>query len=143
MEPYDALLYHVLDKVVPHINMLDRSWDTGFSERRIPLWLSQRIMVVSSTCPNSSLKSFLNQTASQQAILAAMYLASAMLKATDFCFLLIQEIEAEPRVKQHPNVLLQSTTLPAQSASVYPWSLILIFFGSIGCALSHKFCGEA
>ena len=56
-------------------------------------------------------------------MLAAIYFASAVLKATDFCFLLIQDIEADPKVKQHPEVLLRSTTLPAQSASVYPGSL--------------------
>ena len=69
---------------------LDRSWNTGFLDNRIPLWLSQSITVVSSTCPNNSLKSFHNQTTSQQDILATMYSASAVLKATDFCFLLIR-----------------------------------------------------
>lgn len=48
---------------------LERSWNTGFSDRRIPLWLSQMIMMVSNMCSNSSLKSFLNQTASQQALM--------------------------------------------------------------------------
>ena len=71
----------------------------------------------------SSLKSFRNQTASQVAMLAAMYSALAVLKATDFCFLLIQEIEVDPKEKQHPEVLFWSTTLPAQLASVYPSSL--------------------
>ena len=97
----------------------------GFSDKRIPLWLSQRIMVVSSTCLNSSLKSFRTQVASQQAIHVAMYSALAVLKATDFYFLLIQDIEADPSVKQHPDVILRSTTLPAQSTSIYPWSLKL------------------
>ena len=105
---------------------LDRLWNIGFSDKRIPLWLSQRITVVSSTCLNNSLKSFHNQTTSQQAMLATIYLASAVLKATDFCFLLIQDIEAKPKVKQHPDVILRSTTLPTQSASVYPWSLKLL-----------------
>ena len=61
-----------------------------------------------------------NQVASQQAIHAAMYSALAVLKATDFCFL----HEAVPSVKQHLDVLLESTTLPIQSALVYPWSVI-------------------
>ena len=39
--------------------------------------------------------------ASQQAIHAAMYSASAVLKATDFCFLL----EVDPSVKHHPCAL--------------------------------------
>ena len=89
---------------------LKQSWNTGFSESQIPLWL---ITVVSSTCPNNSLKSFLNQTTSQQGILAAMYSASALLKATNFYFLLIQDSEAEPSEKQHINVLLRSSTFPA------------------------------
>ena len=56
-------------------------------------------------------------------MLAVMYSASVVLKATDFYFLLIQDIEADPKEKQHPEVLLWSTTLPAQSASVYPSTL--------------------
>jgi len=35
-----------------------------------------------------------------------MYSASAVLKATNFYFLLIHDIEAKPREKQHPDVLL-------------------------------------
>ena len=77
------------------------------------------------TCPNNSLNSFRNQTSSQQAILAAIYSTSTVLKATDFCFLLIQDIEAEPKVKKHLDVLLQSTTLPTQLVWVYPSSLKL------------------
>jgi len=46
--------------------------------------MSHRITVVSNVNPNNSLKSFLNQTTSQEAILAAMYYALAMLKATNF-----------------------------------------------------------
>jgi len=61
--------------------------------------------MVSSTCLNSSLKSFLHQTASQQAILAAMYFALVVLKAIDFSFLLIQHIEANPKEKKHPDIL--------------------------------------
>lgn len=46
-----------------------------------------------------------------------------VLKETDFCFLLIQYIEVDPKEKQHPDVLFRSTTLLAQSASEYPCSL--------------------
>ena len=42
---------------------------------------------------------------------------SAVLKATDFYFLLTQDIEAEPKENQHSEALLQSTMLPAQSVS--------------------------
>jgi len=82
--------------------------------------------VVSNVNPNSSLKRFRNQTASQEAMLAAMYSASVVLKATDFCFLLIQDIEANAKERQHPEVLFQSSILPAQSASVYPSSLTFL-----------------
>jgi len=109
---------------------LERSWNTGFSGRRIPLWLSQKITVVSSTCSNSSLKSFYNLIASQQAILATMYSTLALLREIDFCFLLIQEIEADPNEKQHQDMLLRSTTLSAQSASVYTYSLKFPVLGS-------------
>ena len=41
-----------------------------------------------------------------------------MLWATEPCFLLDQEILAEPRQKQYPDVLFWSTALPIQSESV-------------------------
>ena len=63
------------------------------------LWLSQRFTVVFIMCTNSSLKSFRNQTAAQKAILSAMYSALVVLRVTDFCFLLIQDIKADS--KQH------------------------------------------
>jgi len=65
--------------------------------------------VVSNVNPNNSLKSFRNQTASQEAMLVAIYFASAVLKAIDFYFLLIQDIEADPKEKQHSKVLLRSS----------------------------------
>jgi hypothetical protein len=55
--------------------------------------------------------------ASHDAKLAAMYSTSAELKATDFCFLLKQEIAPEPKLKQQPDVLFLSTLLHTQSAS--------------------------
>ena len=85
---------------------LDRSWNTGFYDKQIPLRLSQRITVASSTCSNNSLKSFRNQVTSQQAIHVIMYSASTVLKAIDFSFL----PEADLRVKQHLDALLRSTT---------------------------------
>ena len=100
---------------------LDRLWNMGFYEKRIPLWLSQRIMVESNTCLNNSLKRFHNQVTSQWAIHAIMYSTSAVLKATDFRFL----PEVDLLVKWHLKVLLRSTTFPAQSTSVYPRSVML------------------
>jgi len=68
--------------------------------------------MVSNMCLNSSLKSFHNQTASQEAILTVMYPTSSVLKEIEFCFLLIQDIEEEPKENQHPKVLLRSSTVP-------------------------------
>ena len=65
------------------------------------LWLLQRITVVSNVNPNSSVKSFHNQIASHEIMLAAIYSALVVLRVTDFCFLLIQDIEADSKEKQH------------------------------------------
>ena len=61
---------------------------------------------------------------SHEVVLAAIYLASAELSATDFCFLLHQEVIPDPRLKQYPLVLFRSTGLPVQSASVNPLNLM-------------------
>jgi len=52
-------------------------------------------------CTNISLKSFHNQATSYEIILVAMDSVSVVLIATDFCFLLIHDIEAEHKEKQH------------------------------------------
>jgi hypothetical protein len=49
---------------------------------------------------------------------AAMYSASAMMRTILDCFLLCDEVMADPRLKQHPKVLFLSEILPAQSESV-------------------------
>jgi hypothetical protein len=49
---------------------------------------------------------------------AAMYYAFIVLRAMLDCFLLYHEIMVDPRLKQHPEVLFLSETLPAQSESV-------------------------
>ena len=46
------------------------------------------------------------------------YLASTVLGATEFYFLLHREINAEPRMKQHPGVLFLYVVHLAQSKSV-------------------------
>ena len=56
--------------------------------------------------------------ASQLAEHAAMYSASVVLRAMLDCFLLYHEIIADPRLKQHPEVLFLSEALPAQFESV-------------------------
>ena len=74
----------------------------------------------SNSALNKSESSFLSHTASLLAALAAVYSASAVLWAMEPYFLLDQEIIAEPKLKQYPEVLFRSTTLPIQSELVKP-----------------------
>ena len=101
----------------------DLSWNTGFSVSFMQLWLSQCITVGSSSVLNRSESGFRSHTASLLAALAAVYSAFAVLWAIGLCFLLDQEIIAEPRLKQYPEVLFRSTTLPIQSESVKPCNI--------------------
>jgi hypothetical protein len=98
----------------------DLSWNTGFSVIFMQLWLSHRIVVASISRSNRSVSNFRSHIASQLAEHAAMYYASVVLRAMLDCFLLCHEIMVDPKLKQHPEVLFLSETLPAQSASVYP-----------------------
>jgi hypothetical protein len=89
------------------------------------LWLSHRIKVALISKSNRSVDNFRSHIASQLAEHAAMYSASVVLRAVLDCFLLYHEIIADPKLKQHPEVLFLSETLPAQSASVYPLNVKL------------------
>jgi len=55
------------------------------------------------------------ESPSQLAKLVVIYSTSVKLDATKVCFLLNQAITADPKLKQHPKVLLQSVQLPAYS----------------------------
>ena len=61
--------------------------------------------------------------ASQLAILTVIYSASIKLRVAEVCFLLDHVITADPKLKQHLEVLFLSTALSAQSESKYPCSL--------------------
>jgi hypothetical protein len=63
---------------------------------------------------------FLSHTAYVHASHAAIYSASVVLSATDFFFLLPQDIIAEPKLKHIPEVLFLSYALPPQSESMNP-----------------------
>jgi hypothetical protein len=103
----------------------DLPWNTGFSVILMQLWLSHRIVVASISRSNRPVSNFRSHIASQLAEHAAMYYASAVLRAMPDCFLLCHEIIADPKLKQYPEVLFLSETLPAQSASVYPLNVKL------------------
>jgi hypothetical protein len=61
--------------------------------------------------------------ASQLGEHAGMYSASAALGAMLDYSLLCHEVMADPRLKQHSEVLFLSETLPSQSGSIYPYNL--------------------
>jgi hypothetical protein len=96
----------------------DLSWNTGFSVIFMQLWLSHRITVASISKSNRPVDNFRSHMASQLAEHASMYSASSMMRAILDYFLLCHEIMADPRLKQHPEVLFVSETLPAQSKSI-------------------------
>ena len=75
----------------------DLSWNTRFSVIFIKLWLSHRITLVSNSMSNRPDISFQSHIASQLVEQAAMYYASAVLRATLDCFLLNHEIIVDPR----------------------------------------------
>ena len=84
------------------------------------LWLSHRIMISLISKSNRLINNFQSHIASQLVEHASMYSTSTVLRAILDCFLLYHEIIADPKLKQHPEVLFLSETLPTQSASVYP-----------------------
>jgi hypothetical protein len=61
--------------------------------------------------------------ASQLAEHATMYFSYVVLGAMLDFFLICHEIMANPIVKQHPEVIFLSKTLPAQSESIYLYNL--------------------
>ena len=70
--------------------------------------------------PNNPTINFQRHTASIGPMATATCSTFVELYAFEDCFLLIQEIMVDPKLKQHPDVLFQSVALLAQSESVYP-----------------------
>ena len=75
----------------------DLSWNTRLFVIFMKLWFSQRIIVVSNSTSNSIDISFWSHIALQLAEQAAMYYASAVLRATLDFFLLNHEILADTK----------------------------------------------
>jgi hypothetical protein len=65
-----------------------------------------------------------NHLASHDAKQAALYSASVEERATVGCFLLIQEMQPEPSVKQYPVTERLESTSPAQSESQKPINVL-------------------
>ena len=92
----------------------DLSWNNRFSYNFTQLWLSQ---VASNERSNNSDNNFLSHTVSQLAEQAATYSALVVISATQYYFLLNQEITPGPILKQHLEVLFLSMALPVQYKS--------------------------
>jgi hypothetical protein len=75
-------------------------------------------MISSISRSNRPVNNFRNHMASQLAKYAAMHSASVVLRAILDYFLLCHEVMADPKSKQHHEVLFLSEELPAQSESV-------------------------
>ena len=119
IEPPFSSTYHIPDDVY----LLEQSTNTGFLNNLIPP------LVVTKNHSGIQCKSKqLTEELSQPDCLTRGYASNNI-----SCFggaqshrLLLPahpDIEADPKVKQYPEVLLRSSTLPAQSTSVYPSSL--------------------
>ena len=95
---------------------LVHEWSTEFFDKFIVLVLSQNILV-SQKCKPKSMRFCFIQSIWAQHKPAAMYSASVVDNATQFCFLEAQETNEFPRKWHVPLVLLRSTRFPAKSAS--------------------------
>jgi hypothetical protein len=98
----------------------DLSWNTSYlynyDYHISSQWLPYPDQIDLSTTSESHM-------ASQLAEHATMYYAYVVLREILDYFLLYHEIMADPRQKQHPEVLFMSKILPVQSESVYPCNL--------------------
>src|SRR5579859_5982594 len=93
-----------------------REWFTGLFTNLMALSLSHKRGIFVCSQPKSLRVCFIQSSWAQQAP-AATYSASAVDKATLFCFLELHDTKDRPRNWQVPDVLLRSTFQPAQSAS--------------------------
>jgi hypothetical protein len=120
MELYNSSLHHIMKEVILDLYVLRLIMEHIIF---IQLWLSHRIMVAFISISNRSVNNIQSHMASQLAEHVAIYSTSTVLGAILDCFLLCHEVMVDPRLKQHPEVLFLSETLPAQSESVYPYNL--------------------
>jgi hypothetical protein len=94
---YCSLLYHVSDEMIFDLNVLR-------PDQIVMQEASEAIML-------HDLRHWLQYT-----------LLLLVPSVIEVCFLLIQDIIVDPKLKQHPKVLFLSTSLHAQSESVYPYN---------------------
>ena len=107
---------------------LVRECCTGFLEILIALVLSHMMGTVLKDIPKSS-SCCLSQSTWEQQAAAAMYSASAVERATEFCFFEDHDTRQGPSSCAVPEVLFLSLMCPAQSASVYPTRSNPLFLG--------------
>ena len=99
MEPPFSSTYHILDKAVFDVYLLDQSLNTEFLNNRIP----PLVVIENHNGIHHvySLKSFHNQATSYEVILIVMYVVLVVLITIDFFFLLIHDIKVESKENQH------------------------------------------
>ena len=99
MEHPCSSTYHMPKKAVSDVYLLEQSLNTRFLNNRIPpLVVTKNHSGIHHVY---SLKSFHNQGTSYKVTLVVMFLVSAVLITTDFCFLLLHDIKVESKENQH------------------------------------------
>jgi hypothetical protein len=115
MELYGSSLHHIKNEVISDPYVLQIIMVHIIF---IQIWLSQRITVDSISRSNRSINDIGNHMASPLVKNDAIYSTSITLREIIYCFLLHNEIMANPRLKQHPEVLFLLETLPSKFESV-------------------------
>jgi hypothetical protein len=96
---------------------------TGLCEISIAALLSQKRSISQLGAKPISVNNCLSQRSSQKPLAIPQNSASALDKATTFCFLLLHVTKFPPTNIKYPDVDFLSEIFPAQSASVYPSTL--------------------
>ena len=110
MEFHGSSLHHITNEVI-----LDHYVIQLIMEHIIfiQIWLSHSTMMASISRSNRFVNNIRSHMASQLAEHVAMYSTFVVLREIPDCFLLYHEVTADPRLKQHLEVLFLSETLPA------------------------------
>ena len=114
LELHCSYLHHIPDIVILDLDMLQLVMEHYILRATLVVTMYTSSIHLRS---NKSGSSFLSHTASQLDEQVVTYSASAVLSATQDCFMLNQEITPDPILKQHPEVLFLSMELPSQSES--------------------------
>ena len=118
LELHYSYLHHIPNIVIFYLDMIRLVMEHRVLQKLHKTLVAQYIQVASNWRSNKSDNSFLSHTTPQLAEQVVTNSASAVLSATQDCFLLNQEITPNPILKQHPEVLFLLMALPTQSKSI-------------------------